>query len=151
MLARMARPPRQDLAGIPQHVVQRGNNRLPCFLDDEDRQRYLQYRKKVSGTISDEGTWTFGYNALGEVLEQTDARNLTTSTQYDKLGRPSQVSATVDIDGVAPLDAVVDTFTYDLLSRPVSVAYDNATATPGTFLSEKRCQGQFLTLGRLKG
>jgi putative transposase len=23
-------------------VVQRGNNRLPCFLDDEDRQRYLQ-------------------------------------------------------------------------------------------------------------
>jgi len=42
MLVRMARPPRSDLAGIPQHVVQRGNNRLPCFLDDEDRQRYLQ-------------------------------------------------------------------------------------------------------------
>lgn len=38
----MARLPRPDLAGIPQHVVQRGNNRLPCFLDDEDRQRYLQ-------------------------------------------------------------------------------------------------------------
>ena len=38
----MARQPRFDFAGIPQHVVQRGNNRLPCFLDDEDRQRYLQ-------------------------------------------------------------------------------------------------------------
>jgi putative transposase len=38
----MARLPRFDLAGVPQHVVQRGNNRLPCFLDDEDRQRYLQ-------------------------------------------------------------------------------------------------------------
>ena len=38
----MARLPRPDLAGIPQHVVQRGNNRLPCFLGDEDRQRYLQ-------------------------------------------------------------------------------------------------------------
>jgi putative transposase len=38
----MARLPRFDLAGIPQHLVQRGNNRLPCFLDDEDRQRYLQ-------------------------------------------------------------------------------------------------------------
>lgn len=38
----MARQPRFDLPGIPQHVVQRGNNRLPCFLDDEDRQRYLQ-------------------------------------------------------------------------------------------------------------
>ncbi|MHB1274210.1 MAG: transposase [Rhodanobacter sp.] len=38
----MARLPRFELAGVPQHVVQRGNNRLPCFLDDEDRQRYLQ-------------------------------------------------------------------------------------------------------------
>lgn len=38
----MARLPRPDLAGIPQHVVQRGNNRLPCFLDDDDRQHYLQ-------------------------------------------------------------------------------------------------------------
>ncbi len=47
MLARMARLPRHDLAGIPQHVVQRGNNRLPCFLDDEDRQRYLQCLPQV--------------------------------------------------------------------------------------------------------
>jgi putative transposase len=39
----MARLPRPDLPGIPQHIVQRGNNRLPCFLDDDDRQRYLQY------------------------------------------------------------------------------------------------------------
>lgn len=38
----MARSPRLDIPGIAQHVVQRGNNRLPCFLDDEDRQRYLQ-------------------------------------------------------------------------------------------------------------
>lgn len=34
--------PRPDLAGVPQHVVQRGNNRMLCFLDDEDRWRYLQ-------------------------------------------------------------------------------------------------------------
>ena len=38
---RMARLPRLELAGVPQHVVQRGNNRLPCFLDDTDRARYL--------------------------------------------------------------------------------------------------------------
>lgn len=38
----MTRPPRLDIAGVPQHIVQRGNNRLPCFLDDDDRQRYLQ-------------------------------------------------------------------------------------------------------------
>ena len=38
----MARQPRLDLPGIPQHIVQRGNNRLPCFLDIVDRNRYLQ-------------------------------------------------------------------------------------------------------------
>lgn len=37
----MARLPRPDLANVAQHIVQRGNNRLPCFIDDEDRRRYL--------------------------------------------------------------------------------------------------------------
>lgn len=37
----MARLPRLDLPAIPQHIVQRGNNRLPCFLDDHDRLSYL--------------------------------------------------------------------------------------------------------------
>jgi putative transposase len=27
---------------VPQHIVQRGNNRQPCFLSDDDRQAYLQ-------------------------------------------------------------------------------------------------------------
>ena len=46
--ARMARQPRFDLPGIPQHIVQRGNNRLPCFLDDGDRVRYLQLLREAS-------------------------------------------------------------------------------------------------------
>lgn len=37
----MARQPRLDLPDIPQHIVQRGNNHLPCFLDHADRRRYL--------------------------------------------------------------------------------------------------------------
>ncbi len=37
----MARKPRFRVLGIPQHIVQRGNNRQPCFLDDHDRRRYL--------------------------------------------------------------------------------------------------------------
>lgn len=43
----MARQPRLDLPNIPQHVVQRGNNRLPCFLDDSDRLRYLQLLREA--------------------------------------------------------------------------------------------------------
>lgn len=50
----MARLPRLDLPGIAQHVRQRGNNRLPCFLDDNDRRNYL--------------------DALGEALIGTDCR-----------------------------------------------------------------------------
>jgi putative transposase len=42
----MARQPRLDFANIPQHVVQRGNNRMRCFLDDDDRQYYLQFLRQ---------------------------------------------------------------------------------------------------------
>lgn len=37
----MARLPRIEIAGIPQHVIQRGVNRTPCFIDDNDREFYL--------------------------------------------------------------------------------------------------------------
>jgi putative transposase len=37
----MARKPRFVLPGIPQHVIQRGNNREPCFYADGDYHRYL--------------------------------------------------------------------------------------------------------------
>jgi putative transposase len=50
MLTGMARLPRIDLPGIPQYVVQRGNNRLPCFLDDGDRLRYLQLLRESLAT-----------------------------------------------------------------------------------------------------
>ena len=37
----MARPPRLDLAGVPQHVLQRGNNRSACFFQAADYPFYL--------------------------------------------------------------------------------------------------------------
>jgi REP-associated tyrosine transposase len=39
----MARVPRLDLPGIPQHLMQREDNRLPCFLDDLDRRAISPY------------------------------------------------------------------------------------------------------------
>ena len=38
----MPRKPRFTLPGIPQHVIQRGNNREPCFLVEQDYRRYLE-------------------------------------------------------------------------------------------------------------
>jgi Transposase and inactivated derivatives len=38
----MARLPRLSLASIPQHVIQLGNNRQPCFYTEEDYRFYLE-------------------------------------------------------------------------------------------------------------
>ncbi len=38
----MPRPRRLNLAEIPQHITQRGNNRQVCFFGDEDRLTYLE-------------------------------------------------------------------------------------------------------------
>jgi putative transposase len=38
----MPRKPRFSLPGVPQHVIQRGNNREPCFLAEQDYRRYLE-------------------------------------------------------------------------------------------------------------
>lgn len=45
----MARQPRLDLPGLPQHIVQRGNNRNACFFDDGDRHHYLHLLRDTAG------------------------------------------------------------------------------------------------------
>jgi putative transposase len=44
----MARYPRLDLPGIPQHIVQRGNNRAACFFCDAHRRFYLDLLRDAS-------------------------------------------------------------------------------------------------------
>jgi putative transposase len=44
----MARKPRVDLPGVAQHVIQRGNDRQPCFFRDIDRLRYLQDLRELA-------------------------------------------------------------------------------------------------------
>jgi putative transposase len=44
----MPRQPRLDLAGIAQHVVQRGNDRRPCFFNTIDYVRYLDELRELS-------------------------------------------------------------------------------------------------------
>ena len=44
----MARKPRFSLPGVPQHVIQRGNNREPCFFGEDDYRRYLGDLKEAS-------------------------------------------------------------------------------------------------------
>ena len=44
----MPRPVRLNLADIPQHVTQRGNNRQVCFYSTEDYHRYLELLQETS-------------------------------------------------------------------------------------------------------
>jgi putative transposase len=47
----MPRPPRLDLAGIPQHVVQRAVDRRPCFVLDVHYREYLKHLFEQSESL----------------------------------------------------------------------------------------------------
>jgi putative transposase len=51
----MARLPRLNLPNVPQHVIQRGNNRDACFFDEQDYKVYLskleEYSEKLEVSV----------------------------------------------------------------------------------------------------
>ncbi len=49
----MARLPRLNLPGVPQHVIQRGNNREACFFEEQDYKVYLSIKKGVMYIVID--------------------------------------------------------------------------------------------------
>ena len=71
----MARQPRIDVAGIPQHVIQRGVNRCVCFIDDSDRYvltcyRYIELNPVRAGIVENAGEYPWSSvhaNAFGKV------------------------------------------------------------------------------------
>jgi len=69
----MARLPRVCLPDIPQHIIQRGNNRQVCFGSDEDFAAYAhwleEYAKKFQVAIH---AWVFMTNHVHLLLISTD-------------------------------------------------------------------------------
>ncbi|MEZ0471518.1 transposase [Luteimonas salinilitoris] len=78
----MARFPRFDLPGVPQHIVPRGNNRLPCFLDDSDRLRYL--------TLLGDALLSTGVRLHAYVLMDNHVHLLATPPLRGSIGRMMQ-------------------------------------------------------------
>ena len=78
----MPRLPRIDLAGIPQHVVQRGNDRQPCFFTDVDRVRYLDELREL--------TLRSGCAVHAYVLMTNHVHLLLTPTEKGQVGRLMQ-------------------------------------------------------------
>ncbi|GMR17373.1 MAG: transposase [Gammaproteobacteria bacterium] len=78
----MARQPRIDLKGVPQHLVQRGNNRQACFFTDNDRYRYLEWLATAAAK--------YGGTVHAYVLMTNHVHLLATGAEKGALGRMMQ-------------------------------------------------------------
>lgn len=78
----MARLPRYVLPGVPQHVIQRGNNRQPIFAEDQDYRAYLDWLKAAA---DQHGLLVHAY-----VLMTNHAHLLVTPEQEDSIGKTLQ-------------------------------------------------------------
>ncbi|MCK5395854.1 MAG: transposase [Gammaproteobacteria bacterium] len=82
----MARLPRVCLPSIPQHIIQRGNNRQVCFVSEEDFSAYAywlyQYAKKFEVSIH---AWVFMTNHVHLLVTPTTKNGVSNLMQM--LGR----------------------------------------------------------------
>ncbi len=60
----MARKPRFNLPDIPQHIIQHGNNREPCFYVKGDYHRYLADLEDATALSSDPAKRHHAYREL---------------------------------------------------------------------------------------
>lgn len=79
----MARLPRLCPVGIPQHIIQRGNNRQPCFASDEDFAAYASWLLKGSKLYSvDVHAWVFMTNHVHLLATPHKANAVSKMMQY---------------------------------------------------------------------
>jgi len=82
----MARLPRLDLAGVPQHVIQRGNNKNVCFVSDEDYAAYANWLLVASKKYEvDVHAWVFMTNHVHLLVSPKYAGGV--SKMMQSLGR----------------------------------------------------------------
>lgn len=76
------RVPRIEVPGLPQHLVQRGNDRQPCFFADADRRRYLEDLREIASKL--------GCAIHAYVLMSNHVHLLATPRERGDLGRMMQ-------------------------------------------------------------
>lgn len=82
----MPRRPRLDQPGLPQHVIQRGNNRGACFFTDVDYRCYLRWLAQAAGA---HGVAVHAYVLMTNHVHilATPARPGALATMMQSLGR----------------------------------------------------------------
>jgi len=82
----MARLPRLNPIGIPQHVIQRGNNRQACFCSEQDLIAYAGWLKEYSDEFGVQvHAWVFMTNHVHLLV--TPIRDRAVSNMMQALGR----------------------------------------------------------------
>jgi len=87
--------------------------------------------RKTSMSDADLGSWRYGYNALGQLTRQTDARNQTSCLYYDSLGRMRGRVLRSDENCAATVTdaALSSAYSYDPQGRVQRVANAAVTRT----------------------
>lgn len=80
----MPRRPRMYVPGFPYHLVQRGNDRKPCFFDSADRERYLDLLCKAMAM--------YGVSLHAYVLMTNHIHLLLTPQEPDSISRMTRVT-----------------------------------------------------------
>lgn len=78
----MARQPRYVVRGVPQHIIQRGNNRQPIFVTDGDYRTYLSWLQEAAER--------YGLTIHAYVLMTYHAHLLATPEHDDSIGKTLQ-------------------------------------------------------------
>ena len=82
----MARLPRVHLAGVPEHIIQPGNNRQVCFACEEDFAAYAHWLRQYSDAFGVHvHAWVFMTNHVHLLCTASDAKGI--SLMMQSLGR----------------------------------------------------------------
>lgn len=82
----MARLPRVHIAGVPEHIIQRGNNRQCCFASNDDFAVYAHWLKEYSDAFGVfVHAWVFMTNHVHLLCTASDSQGI--SLMMQSLGR----------------------------------------------------------------
>lgn len=95
--------------------------------------------RKTSQNDPDASTASFTYNAAGDVISQTDAKNQTVTSSFDALGRRWKRTTTTGADG----NAITDTWTFDAVTGTCNTGH-----SCGLLASEARLSTSGATFSR---
>jgi len=115
----MARLPRVCPVGVPQHVIQRGNNRQVCFASEQDFAAYAGWLKEYSKKYLVEiHAWVLMTNHVHLPLNSMHKSSITiTSDQGNNWGQSKLGSLTILDQKMKPLAAGCEVSSVDTLSH----------------------------------